>query len=49
MEDNLIFNGITELRLEETLLSWNEVRLQIEHGLAVTNIGIDCCNRVTVP
>ncbi|KAJ5343875.1 Leucine-rich repeat typical subtype [Penicillium brevicompactum] len=25
MEDNLIFKGITELRLEETLLSWNEI------------------------
>ncbi|CAG7996937.1 unnamed protein product [Penicillium salamii] len=25
LEDNLVFKGITELHLEETLLSWNEV------------------------
>ena len=35
LEDGLIFEDITELHLEETLLNWDEVRLVPKHSIVL--------------
>ncbi|CAG8199967.1 unnamed protein product [Penicillium salamii] len=38
LEDNLVFEGITELHLEETLLSWNEIAAIVSRFPGLTSL-----------